>query len=205
MIEPVELIRPWEPVLRGQLHLGGDDGVLLVHEPGRDLDAWNPLAQVLAAYRLTVFAIDLVGHGGSEGAPDPSRTAEDAVAAGQLLRRRSSGSLFVGAAGASAPAALKAAEQLGARGFFALDPVFDAAPRLPTLAILPRADERERLAGRLLREAGARVVAAHVPTSARGLELLSSDWAENIQAYVATFLNDLRVASPGSEAARVAR
>jgi len=191
VIEPVELIRPGEPVLRGQLHLGGDDGVLLVHEPGRDLDAWNPLPQTLAAYRLNVLAIDLAGHGGSEGAPDPSRTAADAVAAGRLLRRRSRGSLFVGAAGASTPAALAAAQDLGARGFFALDPVFDAPPALPTLAILPRATEHEGLIGRI----GARAMTAHVPSSARGLELLASDWAENIQAYITTFVNDLRAAA----------
>jgi len=205
MIEPVEIARPAGGLLRGQLHSAGDDCVLLVHEPGRDLDAWDPLPQMLSAYRLTVLAIDLAGHGGSEGERDPANTAEEAAAAAEVLRRRADGPLFVGAAGASAAPALAAAHSLGARGFFAIDPVLDEAPRLPTLAILPALDEQAQAGAELLRAAAGWTVAAHVPVRARGLELLSSDWSENVQAYVATFLNDLRLGAPRPDPAGAVR
>jgi pimeloyl-ACP methyl ester carboxylesterase len=200
MIEPLELEAVGGAVLRGQLRTGGEDGVLLVHDPGRDLDAWAPLAESLCQYRLTVLAIDLAGHGGSDGDSDPSRTETDALLAGRFLRRRVSGHLFVGSAGASAAAALAAAEELGGRGFFALDPQLDAPPRVPALVILPDRGERQQVAARLLREAGAWAVAAQVPVQAEGLDLLASDWAENIRAYVAAFVNDLRATAPAAAA-----
>jgi pimeloyl-ACP methyl ester carboxylesterase len=204
MIESVELAAADDVVLRGQLELRGEDAVLLLHEPGRDLDAWGGLHQTLAAYQLSVLALDLAGHGGSEGTPDPCRTTADAVLAGRLLRQRATGMLFVGAAGTSAAPALRAAEELRAQGFFVLDPVFEELPRLPTLAILPDLVGREQVAARLVGQAGAWAIAVHVPVAAAGLDLLWSDWAENVRGYITTFLSDLR-ATTGNTAAGLTR
>ncbi len=53
--------------LRGELVRGGDVWICLVHDVGEDIDAWRPLRPGLARKGWSVLALDLRGHGGSDG------------------------------------------------------------------------------------------------------------------------------------------
>jgi len=56
-------------VIRGHEYTADGPPVVLVHEPGRDLDAWSPFAAWFANKGLKVIALDLPGHGLSDGDP----------------------------------------------------------------------------------------------------------------------------------------
>jgi pimeloyl-ACP methyl ester carboxylesterase len=72
--EAVELPLPWGPVIRGFRWGGGPDTVLLVHEPGSDVDAWGTLPVLIARrLRIETVALDLPGHGLSDDPWDPAR------------------------------------------------------------------------------------------------------------------------------------
>jgi pimeloyl-ACP methyl ester carboxylesterase len=93
--------------LRGELVRGGDVWICLVHDTGEDIDAWQSLRPGLVRKGWSVLALDLRGHGGSDG--------ESASGAGELavtLARRLGGRHFsVVAAGRGAVEALRAVER----------------------------------------------------------------------------------------------
>ncbi|MGH2616037.1 MAG: hypothetical protein ACRDJC_12415, partial [Thermomicrobiales bacterium] len=73
----IELTLPWGPVVRGHRWDGGPDSVLLLHEPGADLDAWGTLPDQLArALNVEVIVVDLPGHGLSDDPWEAGRIAE---------------------------------------------------------------------------------------------------------------------------------
>ena len=59
-------------VLRGVRWPGEPACVVLIHDLGQDLDAWHPLEGVLDETNCSRLAIDLRGHGLSEGTHDPT-------------------------------------------------------------------------------------------------------------------------------------
>lgn len=66
-IVPVEVRLAEGVAVRGQEHSGTGPPVVLLHEPDRDLDAWGPLAPWIAGKGFKVIALDLPGHGLSDG------------------------------------------------------------------------------------------------------------------------------------------
>lgn len=64
---PVTLTSPTLPTLRGHAYGQGTCWVVLVHDVGEDLDAWGRLPETLALARYRTIAIDLPGHGLSDG------------------------------------------------------------------------------------------------------------------------------------------
>jgi pimeloyl-ACP methyl ester carboxylesterase len=72
-----ELPLPWGPVVRGVRWGSSPDSVLLLHEPGTDIDAWGPLpAQLANALRVEAVAVDLPGHGLSDDPWEPERLGQ---------------------------------------------------------------------------------------------------------------------------------
>ena len=60
----IEHCLPWGVVVRGQQWGPAPDRVLLLHEPGTDLDAWGSLpARLAQELMLGAAAFDLPGHG----------------------------------------------------------------------------------------------------------------------------------------------
>ena len=75
--ESLELPLPWGPVVRGVCWGAGPDTVLLLHEPGADIDAWGALPSRLASILgIEVIAVDLPGHGLSDDPWQPERLGE---------------------------------------------------------------------------------------------------------------------------------
>jgi len=73
----MELPLPWGSVVRGVRWGAGPDRVLLLHEPGADIDAWGTLpAQLAQSLGVEALAIDLPGHGLSDNPWDPAMIAE---------------------------------------------------------------------------------------------------------------------------------
>ncbi len=140
--------------LRGQQTGRGDARLILLHEPGRDLDAWGDLPLLLAARSFAVETIDLPGHGLSDGPWQPDAlpalvrslvrcdgaTMSGAEPEGLDATFRAAGlhrpvdaqesartATYLLAAGDSADAALAAAADGGVDGLVLLSPTPDAA------------------------------------------------------------------------------
>ncbi len=64
---PFTLVLSSLPTLRGLRYGQGTRSVLLVHDVGEDLDAWGRLPETLALAGYCVLAVDLPGHGLSDG------------------------------------------------------------------------------------------------------------------------------------------
>src|ERR687898_1784848 len=72
--QAIESRLPWGQTIRG-FHWGaGPDTVLLLHEPGADLDAWATLpVEIVRQLEIETIAVDLPGHGLSDDPWDPAR------------------------------------------------------------------------------------------------------------------------------------
>jgi len=196
MIEAVEIEASDGTVLRGEAQEAGPDWVVLVHDLGEDIDAWRPLPAALAARGLSVLAFDLRGHGGSDGEPDPARTAADLAAALSLARGRGAGRVYLGAAGESARAAIEAGAAEGCDALVLLAPVGDGLEggSLPRLSVVSSLDARQQAAARALHRGPGWSLVANVPVEASGCAVLAGEWGGNVQDYVLSFLGDQRQA-----------
>jgi pimeloyl-ACP methyl ester carboxylesterase len=115
--------------LRGELVRGGDTWVCLVHDEGGDIDAWQPVRPRLVRHGWTVLAIDLRGHGGSDGDWPSDRAELDVDLAVTLARRLGARHVCTVAAGHGGVLALRAAERaLGDESFALLDSLVLLSP-----------------------------------------------------------------------------
>jgi pimeloyl-ACP methyl ester carboxylesterase len=118
----VEIVAGDGCVLRGQVWPGGPDWIVLLHDAERDedLDCWQPLVPALLAEELSVLAVDLRGHGASDGTWSDEAAVDDIVAT--LRFARANGARFVAtiAAGVSGVNVLQAAERELVQGAVAM-------------------------------------------------------------------------------------
>lgn len=211
MIEAVEIKTCDDVTLRGEVALRTSDWILLVHGPGEDIDAWRPLSSALEEYSLTVLAVDLRGHGGSDGKALLSAAANDIDA--MIAYALSHGALrtFLAAAGASAASAQEAAERQAIQALVLAAPV---GPQrvyptpVPRLVLYDSEDPEQEAAAAQLWDAPGWSLSVSLPDAGAGLDLLKGEWRDNVIGYVASFLRDIRLhrafAPPGgpSEASR---
>jgi pimeloyl-ACP methyl ester carboxylesterase len=92
--------------LRGICWGGSDRWVLLVHDLGEDLDAWQPLEAVLAESGCSRLAFDLRGHGASDDTLSNDRTDLDIEAAARFSEEAGAKRICVLSAGRSGIVAL---------------------------------------------------------------------------------------------------
>jgi pimeloyl-ACP methyl ester carboxylesterase len=120
--------------LRGQLWPSGADWVVLLHDAGEeeDLDGWRPLVPYRLGADLSVLAVDLRGHGASDGEWTDAAAVADVASILRFARGHDAGCVVVVGAGASAAHALWAVEVEQAEGSVAL------SARVPT----PRVETR---------------------------------------------------------------
>lgn len=125
----------YPPVGKTQVVKGASRGVLLLHMMPRDRKSWRVFAEKLQRVGLPVLAIDLRGHGESQGGPDGYRTFSDAehqnsrldvIAGAVFLRSKRVDEFHLVGASIGANLALQyAAEHPNARSIVLLSPGID--------------------------------------------------------------------------------
>lgn len=204
--------------LRGEVVPGDATWVVLVHDVGEDIDVWRTLRAGLSARGWSVLALDLRGHGGSDGQWQPEWAELDVDLGIVLARRNGATHVAVVAAGRSAVTALRAVERAMPEPDFDLPdslvllspgPLDGADPRtlrgegISKLFVVggldPATDEVNSL-----REASIGwTVGVTVGSAERGAALCTGDTAAAVIDKVTGFLNEQRTLT-GAGARRVA-
>ena len=195
--QAMEWSLPWGQIIRGFRWGKGPDTVLLLHEPGADLDAWTTLpVEISRQLEIETVAVDLPGHGLSDDPWDPARLPD-------LLRHvpdlaPAAGHRFLIVAGSAAIAAIEHASTIELAGLVCLSPELPEdrqnpprSPRLPKLfaaGSLAGSDLNE--ARRLATACGGWSVVTSLPVAERGTGLLASSWGAQLVEQITTFVRD---------------
>jgi pimeloyl-ACP methyl ester carboxylesterase len=193
-------------VLRGELTRGDTSTFLvLVHDVGRDLDDWRPLVAALAATGWSMLALDLRGHGGSDGEWSAGRGHLDVDLGVNLARRLGAEHVAVVAAGTAALAALECVARAVAEPTFALadslvllspGPLGDADPArlrgegLATLIVSSSRGAQDADAEALMRASIGWTVRVTFVTDDRGTAILRGPFAAHVADRTASFLRE---------------
>ena len=191
--EPIEITTGDGIILRGEARPGGRLWVVFVHDQGGDLDQWMDVPEQLAAHGVGVVAIDLRGHGGSDGGADPGSVGLDLEAVIAAARDRGAEIVVVAAAGSAATAALN---HSSAEAVIAITPTeadADPDPSRPfaRLLIVTRDPAAEAAASAIQAQPGRRTLVAGVPADDTGLALLTGEWGSNVASYIVAFVRRL--------------
>jgi pimeloyl-ACP methyl ester carboxylesterase len=193
-VEPVEIAVASNTVLRGELRRVGPDWALLVHDLGEDLDAWCSLPSRLTEQGLSVLAVDLRGHGTSDGEADAAAVSDDIIATVDYATAAGAARLYMGAAGQAGRCALELAadrpDQLA--GLFLVSPAIplrNGAPMVPKLLLIGQGEAGE---DEISNMTTGRSVLARLPAQSHGLGLLRGSLGEQVVDYVVRFLADIR-------------
>jgi pimeloyl-ACP methyl ester carboxylesterase len=108
--------------LRGELWPSGEDWVILVHDEGQDLDAWEDFPAELHGHGLTVLCTEPRGHGLSDGRWQAMYADLDVEAALRYAAEHGAMTTTVIGAGIGAVAALIAAGRMPVTGLALLSP-----------------------------------------------------------------------------------
>jgi pimeloyl-ACP methyl ester carboxylesterase len=195
--QAIEWLLPWGQIIRGFRWGKGPDTVLLLHEPGLDLDAWTTLpVEIARQLEIETIAVDLPGHGLSDDPWDPARLPD-------LLRHvpdlaKTAGRLFLIAAGTPAIAALEQASAIELAALVCLSPAIPEDGQIPPRSPrLPKLFAAGSLAGNDLHEArrlatacGGWAVVTALPVAERGTGLLTSAWGAQLIEQIVAFLRD---------------
>jgi pimeloyl-ACP methyl ester carboxylesterase len=112
--QPIEIALRDGAVLRGTAWGEGDGWLVLLHDLDdvSDLDVWRPLMPAFDPARWRVVALDLRGHGASDGDTDPSLLEADLEDVASWARGQGAEWLAILACGRTAAATLSNAESL---------------------------------------------------------------------------------------------
>jgi pimeloyl-ACP methyl ester carboxylesterase len=197
-------------VLRGCVQGSGPRWAILVHDAGRDLDAFGPLTAHLAQ-SFTVLAIDLRGHGLSDGVWDAAAAHLDLDGAVAFARGRGALECHAVGVGTGAAAIVHAGTELGLAAH-----VLVCCP-----SVIPGAEDEGREAIRRLRAAKLMLVGwldgdrledtrrlveraigptllVGFPTEQRGHELLNGEYLSQAVSHTRGFLAQHRSMLAGS-------
>lgn len=202
-VEPVEIASDDGVTLRGERWGVNDTWVVLLHDrgPDEDLDRWRPLVPRLADDGWTSLALDLRGHGASDGEWSGDLAVADVAAAVGFARARGASRVVVAAAGDSAVATLRASTSARADALVLLSPAIRADQPVADLrgsgeaklifvgggAAAPR-----RAAERLRNASIGWTLLVNLPTSAQGTNLLGGASGRHVRNQVARFLAEQR-------------
>jgi alpha-beta hydrolase superfamily lysophospholipase len=121
-VVPVEYSSGDRTTLRSELWPSSDDWVILVHDEGQDLDAWEDFPAELHGHELTVLCTELRGHGLSDGRWQAASADLDVEAALRYAAVHGAMTTTVIGAGVGAVAALIAAGRLPVTSLALLSP-----------------------------------------------------------------------------------
>jgi pimeloyl-ACP methyl ester carboxylesterase len=215
----IELNVPAGPVVRGLRWGAGPETVFLIHEPGADLDAWGLLPlRIARSLLMSTLAIDLPGHGLSDGPWEPRQLADvvrhlvavEHDTAPQEPGRR----CYVVSAGSAATTALTLAADLRLSGLVCLSPAvpgvaatrnvsMSRSPRTPKLFIAGSlAADDLSTARRLAAASGGWAVVTAIPVTEHATRLLATGWRTRLEEEITAFLLDCQHSSPMRTRAR---
>ena len=195
--EALELPLPWGPVARGFRWPGQYGTAVLLHEPGSDVDAWDPLpGHIARQLEIETFALDLPGHGLADDPWEPARLPDLLRGLREIVpgaNRR-----FIIAAGLSATTALALAADLGLSGLVSLSAEAPSAGSNPVRSPgVPKLFFAGSLAGddldtarRLASVCGGWSTVTTLPLAACGTALLASTWRGRLTEAIVAFLRD---------------
>jgi alpha-beta hydrolase superfamily lysophospholipase len=179
---------------------GSERWVVLVHGQGQDLDAWRPLAHLLADRELCVLAFDLPGHGASDDEWKPELAVPSVKAAVDFARSEGARQIHLIGAEVGALAALAAAagDPYAPNSIVALSPTIDERvanlaqvreARAPKLILVGSRDpEAVSAAEAIYRGAIGHCELTQFPVSAEGTDLLAGDWGSHAREKVLAHL-----------------
>lgn len=197
-------------ILRGLLLGEGERWAVLVHDLGRDLDAWGDLPGWFAARGCAALAIDLRGHGASDGVSAAGALVSDVRAALAWSAARGARHVALLAEGRAAAAALVGAADPRAGAHVAAlvlcSPRLDLPgqeqdawreARAPKLILVGRHDRARRQAAHWLqRHAAGWAVAIFLPTVEQGADLTTGSLAATLREEIGLFLRDYGFGTP---------
>jgi pimeloyl-ACP methyl ester carboxylesterase len=194
---PIEIPVEDGITLRGESRPGERCWAILAHAPGGDLDDWRDVPEQLAALGVGVIAIDLRGHGGSDGEPDGASVCSDLEAAIGAARRHGADVVAVIAANETATVAL---DRSSADAAVAITPMPAGTEPLPDrplsrLLVVTNAVASSAAAAALRAQPGRRTLVARIPVDDTGLDLLAGEWASNISSVIVTFMRQVALAA----------
>ena len=185
--------------VRGHVWQGDTNWVILLHGPGEDLDAWGDVPATIATDGYSVLAIDLPGHGLSDGvwSPDEDETLIESLT--RFAQTSGATRVFVVAPGALAESATRSSAGIAAA--VALSPMPQRAipgDRTPPTLILVGGSENEAVknANRFFRQLRGWAVLSSLGTHQQGTALFASEWRQHALEQFLAFLRDYRQA-PG--------
>lgn len=193
---PFTLVSPTLPTLRGQRYGQGTHSVLLIHDVGKDLDAWGRLPETLALAGYCVLTVDLPGHGLSDG--PFTRELLPAIVDSLLDHAAAQGttSCHLIAAGPVAGAALAAAGSAKISTLTGLSPRLDerwraalrghTGPKLLLASSLDQADLES--AQQFFQVCRGPTILSTLPVPETGCRLLASAWADHAVEQILLFL-----------------
>lgn len=192
--------------LRGEIVPGDETWVVLVHDAGGDIDDWRPIRAGLARMGWTVLALDLRGHGGSDGEWSAERGHLDVDLGITLARRSDARHVSLVCAGLAGVLALRAVERAWDEPSFELpdslvlispgpldgaDPMTLRGRGLSRLFVVGAADPHADDAEALQRASIGWNVTVSFPTAARGAALVA-ERPVNVLDKVVAFLKEQR-------------
>jgi len=188
---PFELPLAIGGVLRGLQWAGTRAPVLFVHDftDTDDLDRWCGLPASVNLSGFTVLAIDLPGHGLSDGESTVSATREAIETCLTYLSETSEKKPLVAAAGAAC--GLLPAIPLAAAVLFSPTDVTGSETVIPKLVFVGADDPAARSAAdRYLRSSRGWTIISSYATVAQGTDLLATEHALKISSQAIAFLRD---------------
>jgi pimeloyl-ACP methyl ester carboxylesterase len=200
---PVELLTPDGFTLRGLRWGNGPDWLILAHDSDgeTDLDAWRPLIPSLAHGDRSVLALDLRGHGASDGDPDRAATQTDLTAALNLAATSGAEWIAVLATGRSAAEALALAADTPLGALVLISPRLSDVDPIHTLrgsgesklfAAGSEDQQMRQTVSQLRNRSIGWAMTVHLPTTVQGTDLLTGRYAGQLTDRIVTFLAEQR-------------
>ena len=193
----------WEAItrdgvtLRGTVWSGSENWIVLIHDLGEDLDTWRPLHRVLARTGCSRLAVDLRGHGASDGARQEDHVGEDIDVALGAVRKCGAERICLVSAGFPALVALGMNQWKPDDGMVLLSPGplrgrdVGALRGQPTRKIFLVGSGRQTFSSATNKLRNVSIGWAYsvsFPTEAEGSALLVSEFGVHVKEHISGFL-----------------